>query len=209
MASRAQRSNQEHLDAVREGLAKSVEFFSSENKPERERWVAREFVRNLNVRARESSFVSPPDDPPDVQYRGCRFEVKEALDAGRRRHQEYRDDLARALSATDSSELLKQYTPKDISPREVGELVLSQVQALSVKYEPRLKRSLDLLVYVNLLEHTLAGDDMPAWERFEGHGWRSVSALVGWFSLVFRAERDAPRLLRANERQLVVRKGRQ
>lgn len=209
MASRAQRSHQEHLDAVREGLARSVEFFTSENKPERERWVAREFVRNLNVHARESSFVSPPDDPPDVQYRECRFEVKEVLDPGRRRHQEYRDELARALTATNSSELLKQYTPKDISPYQVGELVLGQVQALSVKYESRLKRSLDLLVYVNLLEHTLDGDDMPTWERFRGHGWRSVSALVGASSLVFCAERDAPRLLRANERQLVLRKGRQ
>lgn len=209
MASRAQRSKQAHLDAVRDGLAKSVEFFASENKPERERWVAREFVRNLNVRARESSFVSPLDDPPDVQYRGCRFEVKEALDQGRRRHQEYRDELARARAATDSTELLKQYTPKNISPLEVGELVLGQVRALSVKYEPRLKRSLDLLVYVNLLEHTLDGDDMPAWERFKDHGWRSICALVGWCSLVFCAERDAPRLLRVNERQLVVRRGRE
>lgn len=194
---------------MREGLAKSVAFFASENKPERERWVAREFVRNLNVRARESSFISPADDPPDVQYRGCRFEVKEALDPGRRRHQEYRDELARARAATDSSELLKQYTPKEISPHGVGELVLGQIQALSLKYEPRLKRSLDLLIYVNLLEHTLDGEEMPVWERFKDRGWRSISALVGWGSLVFCAEQDAPRLLRVNERKLVVRRGRE
>src|SRR5687768_13166406 len=146
MASRSHRSDQQNLEDVREGLAQSVEFFASRNKAERERWVAREFVRNLNVKGRVASFVSPLDDPPDVEYRGCRFEVKEALDPGRRRHQEYRDELARAQMATDSSELLKQYTPRDISPFQVGELVLGQVQSLSLKYEPKLKRSLDLLV---------------------------------------------------------------
>jgi hypothetical protein len=201
------RVNQQHLEDVREGLARSVEYFGSRNKAERERWVAREFVRNLNVRARESSFVSPLDDPPDVQYRGCRFEVKEVLDAGRRRHQEYRDELARAHTAADSADLLKQYTPKEISPAGVGELVLGQVHALSMKYEPKLKRSLDLLVYVNLLEHTLDGDEMPEWESFAGHGWRSISALIGWCSLVFCAERETPRFLRVNEHLPSVRRG--
>jgi len=204
MASR--RSDEQHLQAVRVGLARSIEFFASRNRPERERWVAREFVRNLNVRARESSFVSPADDPPDVLYRGCRFEVKEVLDPGRRRHQEYRDELAKANAATNSSDLLKSYTPKEISPAEVGKLVLGQVQALSRKYEPTLKRSLDLLVYVNLLEHTLDGEDMPAFEEFSGRGWRSISALIGRCSIVFYAGRGAPRLLRRGQGHLSVRK---
>jgi Putative endonuclease, protein of unknown function (DUF1780) len=197
------------LDDVRAGLAQSVEYFESKNRAEREQWVCREFVHNLNVRARKGSFKSPPDDPPDVLYRGCQFEVKEILDAERRRHDEYKDMLAKALEATDPSALLKMYSPKFITPIQLGSKVVAQVAALSRKYEPRLRQSLDLVFYVNLLETSLEEGPMPAQSDFDRAGWRSVSALMGWGSLVFHARRAAPRLLRKAAGTVSLRKFRQ
>ena len=202
-------SSEQYLDDVRAGLARSVEYFDSKNRAERERWVCREFVHNLNIRARKGSFKSPPDDPPDVLYRGCQFEVKEILDDERRRHDEYKDMLEKAWEATDPSELLKSYSPKFITPIQLGSKVLAKVDALSRKYEPRLKQSLDLVFYVNLLETSLEEGPMPAQSDFVRAGWRSVSALMGWGSLVFHARRAAPRLLRAAAGTVSVRKFRQ
>ncbi|HYC35357.1 MAG TPA: DUF1780 domain-containing protein [Usitatibacter sp.] len=193
------------LEDMRDGLRQSVEYFSSSNKGERERWCCQEFVRNLNVRPWSRSFVSPDEDPPDVIYRDARFEVKEVLDAGRRRHHEYRQALEEALGAKDPAELMKEYSPKDITPLQVGELVQSQVHKLRRKYDPKLQRSLDLLVYVNLLETLLGRGAMPNPAAFENSGWRSVSALFGWNSLVFYAERSAPKLIRDSAGAVVLR----
>jgi len=201
-------SDAEYLENVRAGLAQSIDFYRTGNRGVRERWVCREFVHNLNTLAREASFISPASDPPDVEYRGCRFEVKEILDPGRRRHQEYRDRLAEAMKATRVRDLLRTYSPKPISPCEVGDLVHKECQALARKYEPKLIRTLDLIFYVNLLEATLEGEEMPESQHFAALGWRSVSALIGWAGLVFSASPSAPRLLRNAAGSLSVRKGR-
>lgn len=201
-------SETEYLENVRAGLAQSVEFYQTENRAVRERWVCREFVHNLNVKARERSFESPAEDPPDVVYRGCRFEVKEILDTGRRRHLEYRERLAQAMKATRVRDLLRTYSPKPISPAQVGSTVLAECHALARKYEPKLMQSLDLVFYVNLVESTLEGTDMPDLKEFEQLGWRSVSALIGWAGLVFFASQTAPRLLRGAAGSLCVRRGR-
>jgi hypothetical protein len=146
-------------------------------------------------------------DPPDVLYRGCRFEVKEILDPGRRRHQEYRDRLAAAMKATRPRDLLRTYSPKPISPEQVGNLVHTECASLARKYEPKLMQTLDLIFYVNLMEATLEGSDMPDPKGFEGFGWRSVLALVGWAGMVFCATRAAPPLLRSNVGVLSARRG--
>ena len=192
----ATRRSTTYLEDVRAGLAQSVQFFSNEKKPERERWVCRELVRNLNRRAWSRSFQSPADDPPDVVYRDFRFEVKEILDPGRRRHLEYQDALAKAEVATDGAELIHAYAPKFRTPAQVGEMVAAELHNRRHSYEPRLQHSLDLVIYVNLLETSLDSGPMPNAEAFAVGGWRSVSVLMGWNTLVFSARRTAPRLLR-------------
>jgi hypothetical protein len=87
-----------------EALEESVEFFSAKNKTEREIWVAESFIQNLNIGYEESEFYSPEKDPPDVVFRDLAFEVKEILDPGRRRHDEYKEELENARKATNAQE---------------------------------------------------------------------------------------------------------
>jgi hypothetical protein len=201
----ATRQPTKYLEEVRAGLAQSVQFFSNKKKSERERWVCRELVRNLNRRAWSRSFQSPADDPPDVVYRDFRFEVKEILDPGRRRHREYQDALAKAEAATDGAKLIHAYAPKFQTPSQVGAMVAAELHNRQHSYEPRLQHSLDLVIYVNLLETSLDSGPMPNAEAFALGGWRSVSVLIGWSTLVFSARRTAPRLLRNSVGKVSVR----
>ena len=194
------------LKDLREGLKGSVDYFRSDNKVERERWTCREFVLNLNMSAEADSFSSPEVDPPDVVYREARFEVKEIMDRGRKRHAEFRAALDRALKATDPSQLMKQYSPRDITPTEIGGLVEARLERLARKYEPKLQSTLDLLLYVNLIEHHLKQGPMPPSTSFSAYGWRSISAVIGWGALVFAAEREAPTFIRNVAGSITVRK---
>ena len=72
----------------REALVESVRFFGAQRKPEREVWVADHFLENLNIAYSTEEVVSSDDDPPDVIFRDARFEIKEIMDPGRRRHAE-------------------------------------------------------------------------------------------------------------------------
>ena len=81
-------------------LEESVRFFDAANKPERERWVANEFLGNLGVEFVESEIQCVADEPPDIRFRSASFEVKEILDKGRRRHLAYKAALEVANSAS-------------------------------------------------------------------------------------------------------------
>jgi hypothetical protein len=194
------------LSDIREDLRASVAFFAPENKLERELWDCREFVLNLNLSAKDEEFVVHKNDPPDVVFREARFESKEIMDSGRRRHQEYRDTLASAELAIDPAELLQHHTPVDLSPAEIGDLVERELTDLRNKYEPALMHTLDLLFYVNLKNHRLGAGPMPSDSRFAGFGWRSVSALIGWGALVFYAAPNAPEFIRSVAGRVTVRR---
>lgn len=202
----SKRTKHRLLKDLREGLKGSVDYFRSENKAERERWTCREFVLNLNRDADAGSFVSLGDDPPDVTFLDARFEVKEIVDRGRRRHAEFRAALDRALMATDPSQLLTQYSPKDITPADIGTRIDGELNRLARKYEPKLRTTLDVLFYVNLIEHHLKQGPMPPASAFSQHGWRSVSAVIGWASLVYAAEKGAPAFIRSGVGSISVRK---
>ena len=199
-------TDEEFLEDRRKALRESVEYFSAKNKPERERWVCHEFVQNLGLSYADSEVVTPEDEPPDVVFRDCRFEIKELLDRGRRRHAEYKASLQKALEITDPQDLLEQFTPQDITPQQIGDRILNELEALQQHYAPSARRHLDILFYVNLQEHFLKAGPMPTALLFAPYGWRSVSAVMGWGSLVLCTATDAPTLLVSNSGTLVQRK---
>src|SRR5688572_24417938 len=88
-----------YLAEHRKALLESVAFWSPGKKLERELWVAKTFLRHLKVQYAESELVPETSEPPDINFRGARFEIKEILDSDRRRHEEYREKLAKAKSA--------------------------------------------------------------------------------------------------------------
>lgn len=194
------------LEDRRSDLRESIGHFSNKNKPERERWVCTEFIENLGIDFEETEMFSHSDDPPDVIFRDAQFEIKEILDPGRRRHAEYAMELEKALAATDPKDLLREYTPKGITPVQVGDLILSVLKDLDTYYAPSVRANLDILFYVNLIEHLLEYGPMPAAATFSTFGWRSIAALFGWGSLVYSATDGAPSLLHSRIGTLTRRK---
>src|SRR5690606_36997075 len=147
---------------------------------------------------------SPDDDPPDVVFRAARFEIKEILDQGRRRHDEYKAELERAKSLTDPVDTLQMFTPKDAHILEIFERCESAAQALENKYPKALKAELDLLFYVNLQRvFKVIETPYPSTDHLGQLGWRSVSFVIGQASGCFFARADAPDFIKAARGRLV------
>src|SRR5262249_3318362 len=100
------------MEYIRGALKESVAFFSSGNKGAIEQWAFTEFLRNLGVTFQEDEItvIPPGQDPPDIIFRHASFEVKEVLDPGRRRHDEYKQALSKAIAANDPIELIESAT---------------------------------------------------------------------------------------------------
>lgn len=196
---------EDFLRERRQALQESVRYFEPANRPERERWVVCELLQNLGLKFDSNSVRSSSDDPPDVLFQDARFEVKEILDFGRKRHREFKAAATRAATITDPQELLNQFTPKDITPIEITSRVSVRLNELQLKYPVAVRRSLDCLFYVNLMEHFLKAGPIPPTGHFVTSGWRSVSAVCGWGAFVFYCHAEAPTFLRERSGQLIHR----
>lgn len=159
-----------------------------------------DFINNLQFEFDESEVLSLAVDPPDVVFRDARFEVKEIMDPGRRRHDEAKEGRAYA-KANGGQARLVQYTPKDLTPQRIGHLVTQALDELATKdrYTYEQRSGIDLLFYVNKLEFWFESGDMPDSIAFEPYGWRSVSAIFATQqSMTFHARRGAPDFLIQN-----------
>lgn len=164
------RTNEEFLEDRRRALQESVEYFSAKNKPERERWICHEFIQNLGLSYDELEVITPNEDPPDILFRNCRFEIKEVLDLRRRRHNEYKASLQKAVEATDPQDLLKPLTPKDITPQQIGSRMHSELQVLQGHPARAVCSHSDILFYINLDKYFLKVDSMPPTVEFAKYG---------------------------------------
>lgn len=187
---------QEFISQRRKDLEASVAYFAPQIKNERERWVVDAFVQNLGISPANGEIVSIKQDPPDVAFRDARFETKEILDPGRRRHAEYKQELERAQNITDAKDLLTPFTPKDMNLGEIYRLCRKEAASLD-KYSSDFKRGTDLLLYVNL-RHVMYVTEQPYPDttELEATGWRSVSFVMGRRSGCFYARPDAPGFIR-------------
>lgn len=92
--------------------------------------TAMNFLTNLHVGAKEDEVFCLQSDPPDVSFREARFEVKEIMDRGRRRH-----DEAKAARARDLAQKIRgrttSFTPKDLTPMGVGSWCCKSLSASS------------------------------------------------------------------------------
>jgi len=201
-------NDQEYLKAQRKAWAESVDFFRSEKKRERELWVAREHLTNLGLSFTDDELSSSPQDPPDVLFRAANFEITEILSEGRRRHQEYRDGLQKALDANTPADLVEHFTPRDISIAGVWALVLEEAETLAKdKYPPAVRKTLDLLFYVNLNDvFGLVEAPFPDLKPLEALGYRSVAFVMGYRSSTLVATNDAPIFVKYAVGQILQRK---
>jgi hypothetical protein len=187
-----------YLKDIRKERKESVDFFAaSRDKFICERWVVDEFLKNLTIPFTKQE-LNRGSDPPDVIFRDARFEVKEILDEGRKRHDEYKQALIRSEAATDPAELLEQYSPKDISIQEIFTRIYSEADKLATKTykSSEVRGQLDLLFYVNLQDVSrIIETPFPDVTQLKLLGYRSVSFLNGHRNCILCYERSAPSFL--------------
>lgn len=190
-----------------EDLEASVCFFSSKSKSERERWVVDKLLENMNIPHNDNDIVSPDQDPPDVLALGGRFEIKEILDEGRKRHKEYKDSLIRAKTISNPHDLLTTFTPVPCSVQEIFQYCCEEINKLQKKYPANLRSNMDLLFYVNL-RHIFTIDEIPFPDitTLTSCGWRSISFIQGEVACCFYASPDAPSWLQTDVGQLQRKK---
>lgn len=190
-------TDDEYLEAQRKERTESVEYFRTTNKSERERWVVQTFLTNSRINHAAAEVILG-EDPPDIQFRDASFEIKEILDPGRRRHQEYKEALEEAITATAPADLVKPAPFNSLTISKVYELVLDSGRELATrKYPPDSRRKLDLLFYVNLLNtYEFIETPYPDVSTLTALGWRSVSFIKGYRSCVLTAADDAPAFIR-------------
>ncbi|MGZ8154443.1 MAG: DUF1780 domain-containing protein, partial [Burkholderiales bacterium] len=128
MSRRRNSGEQAHLEEQRKALRESVAFWSPDKKVERESWVVRTFLKHLDIQHTEAELLPEPSEFPDINFRGARFEIKEILDDNRRRHQEYREKLEKAMSATSLHKLGEHYTPKHLAYPEISDRLVQVLE---------------------------------------------------------------------------------
>ena len=183
--------DREIIEAVRVAREKQVRFFSIASKPERERWIVREFLSKLAIIFGEEELISPPEaDAVDVLFREASFQTKEIYDPRELRDRELKDDLRRAESATNLQDLFAEMQLRDNRYVDVFPLIVEI--ASDVRYLPSRAR-LDLLCYVTRTDATI---NVPAQLPTELQSWRSVSCLFGSRPMILAAQPTAPSFLR-------------
>lgn len=179
-----------------ESLKESIHFFSNALKPERERWVVNKLLDYIRVERNEDEVISTTDEPIDVKFRDACFQLKEIPDEGRKRDAEYKEFLYVAERAEKTEDLFEQYTPVNLKIDDVLVIVFDRVKKWSKKYPPQVRKTLDLLFYLNLQDVYIqfVGHELPKVNIDHKYhkSWRSVSVVENECAFVICANEDAP-----------------
>ena len=195
----------EEKELIQETLTsyeKSISFFSNPNKLKRETWVITEFLKNLGIDFQKDELKSTSSDPPDIIFRNAAFEIKEIDEEKRRRHDEYKQKLEIAKSATNLKDLMRPYKFKEITLQEVVNRINRKLEKLT--YSPDFCKKTNLLFYTNyslIGEHGYTIAKKEVWTK-----WQSVSTVANNnISCVLLVANNAPKFLRLKVGKIVVR----
>ena len=176
----------------------AIGFFGQKGKEERERLIFRALLRGLEVGFSPSEIRSVDAPFPDVEFRGAGFEVKEMLDSGRRRHDEFKHSLARAKEVEDIGELIEPHKAEYISMSQVAHTVEQFLEDQCSKYPKTTRAGANLLVYFNRLKTFLDKTKALGPINIGIRGWQSVSVVGSSWCYVFGASAKAPPIIREN-----------
>jgi hypothetical protein len=193
-------TDEEILAAEIERRERDVHFLTSACKTERERWVAREFLLNLECEFSEEELVPSPQEPPDVIFRSSHFEIKEIVDDDCRRHEEAKKELEIALRARKPEDLVQHREAHDILYKELVQLIEERtIQLANEKYVTASTREkLDLLFYAYPgKSRAFVSEPLPSLKAIASCGFRSVSLLMGNNSIVLVASSQAAEIIRS------------
>lgn len=183
---------EERIKALKESLA----FFSNTEKLSREKWVVRQLLQTLSIDFKEEE-MTEAEEPVDIAFRDAGFQVKEILNEGRRRTDEFKNKLKKAEKAQDYSELLEYYTPLNISFTEIVQHCYNYAESLIAqsKYGMRECKNINLLCYFNWLDYSIVP---PIGVLIKEVGFRSLSIVSNHYCAVVYAGPNAPELLKDN-----------
>jgi hypothetical protein len=200
------RSEHEYIRKLREHAGHAVEYLSGPNRQERERAVCRALLRALGVTFEEGEITAPHPEPVDVVFREARFQVRELLKVGSKRHEEWKLRLQRASLARSMDDAIEPWRgiptwTGETTPMSLSDLPIAVSGALEAKFRHYGRAGcsgLDALVYADLtLTHSLVVDSTPGDNsRLAEHGWRSVAVVFPPVAVVLYARADAPVFLR-------------
>ncbi len=122
-----------------------VRFFSSACKDERERWI---FDRWCSLTGRNAAQATK-GEAPDFTVHGEKIEIVEVLTAGRKRHKEFKDDLATLRTGTSqTADLIHNGPDLETIKSRAHQWVLNAIRAKHSHYGPS-SASWTLLVYAD------------------------------------------------------------
>lgn len=202
--------DREYIDGQVAELKKSLEFFSNKCKPSREKWVVNKLLEYMQIETTSDEIRFSQDEPPDIVFRDYRFEIKEILDNGRKRTEEYKASLAKAEKANDASSLVELYTPIKLPIESALALVLCKTKQWNVKYSTSARQGLDLVIYLNLRGTTIIGSELPSAivSEIAVLGWRSLSVVSNNSALIVAATKKAPSFHQSLIGKILVKKNR-
>lgn len=192
-------TDQKYIENLLARSKETLSILSNREKAKRERMVGAAFLRCLGVPFSLDDIKSPQNDPPDIIFQDAKFEVRDLLDEGRRRGDEYKErhkTLTEATSIEDTLLLYKSPTP--ISYKKIFELVTAALSKKALRYGKVGCSNLDALVYVNLQNRFLnPNSNISNFNILVSQGWRSVSFVNPPYSHVIFAHENAPKFLKA------------
>jgi hypothetical protein len=182
----------------------AARLFSNRAKADAERMVCAAFLRCLGTTFRPAELVKARSDPPDVLFRHARFEVMLLLDEDRQPHKEWKKIAEVRRCASSVSQVLQPVVePVRLKVDAVAKRVIDALSAKSGHYDPRTLRTLDALVYVDLIGRVLYPPSDPlAVPNDLTRTWRSICFLFPPYSCVVYATDAAPALLRQYSGQI-------
>lgn len=189
----------EYLENLRKHATDTHVFLGNEAKPERERSVCRAFLRTIGVAFEEPELIAPTNESADVAFRTAQFQIREILEPGRRRGDDWKKREKIYSEANSLAELSEPYSPPTAVKLHI--LVPEIVKAISGKARKYGAgcNSIDMLVYVNRTDWYLAAhSELPNMNDLYLQGWRSVSLIFPPYGVIlFAKHKTAPDFLTA------------
>ena len=188
---------EENIRAVKESLV----FFSNKQKLNREKCVVKQLLNALLIDFEEEE-MAEADEPADVSFRDAKFQVKEIMDEGRRRTDEFKTALDKAEKAKNYRDLQEQSTLIDIPFSDAVKYCHTYAMELISlsKYGTRELKDIDLLCYFNLQDyHEAPPNDV----QYEALGFLSLSVVGNRYCEVVYAATGAPQFLKDNIGKIV------
>ncbi|HAT8334908.1 TPA: hypothetical protein JBH76_04945 [Legionella pneumophila] len=170
----------DYFKKIKEYYRKLTLFYSNQGKNERERISVEVFLSLLGINYSKVDVISieEQNNPVDVQYKECRFQIKEIPDDVKR-HRDIKQTYE-ALEKADKDKIDWPISVYDKSPYQTAwERVTNKLEQIEKSYSNEVKSGLDLLFYITNTSTELFNiNDFTRVKELEKYGFRSVSAVI-------------------------------